>query len=610
MTKEFSIYKIFVSAILSLSINAWAQSSVRPNQPEISTTIQEQRIQESPKEAVGLDLSSDMFVDITDRSGIDFVHFNGTTGRYLLPEITGAGGALFDYDNDGDLDLYAVQGTSLITSDNPSAVPWRGKRPPRDRLFRNDTGSNGNRETHFTDVTEDSGITALGYGMGVATGDFNNDGWIDLYVTNLGSNQLWRNNGNGTFTDVTKESGSDDHRWSTSATFFDYDKDGWLDLFITHYVDFSVSMKRECFSLSSALDFCGPAAYDPVGDKLFRNLGDGTFEDITNSSGISKIFGPGLGVVAADFDSDGWTDLFVANDGDYNQLWKNKKGTGVFENIAALAGVAVNRMGQPEASMGVAAEDFDNDGDVDLFMTHLERESNTFYLNEGNGLFEDRTIQMGLHAPSLRYTSFGTSLFDYDNDGWLDLLVLSGAVRIIEELARKGDSYPLHQRNQLFRNKGKSGFEEITEKAGAAFELSEVSRGAALGDVDNDGDTDIVIFNNNGPTRLLQNQAGNKRHWIGFQLLQKNGGANTCQTRIELHDSNGNVLSRRAHTDGSYCSAGSPRILVGLGKSEKPKMVRVHWADGLIEQFDDLLIDRYWVLQQGAKAIEFEKKTR
>jgi len=596
--------------MLFLSINVWVQPQIRSSQPDIPNKTQEQRIQEFSKEAAGSDISSDMFADITDRSGIDFVHFNGTTGKYLLPEITGAGGALFDYDNDGDLDLYAVQGTLLITGDNPNAVPKDSKEPPRDRLFRNDTGTNANAAIHFTDVTEDSGITALGYGMGVATGDFNNDGWIDLYVTNLGSNQLWRNNGNGTFTDVTKESRTDDHRWSTSATFFDYDNDGWLDLFITHYVNFSISIKRECFSLTSAPDFCGPDAYDPVGDRLFRNSGDGTFEDITTSSGISKSFGAGLGVVAADFDSDGWTDIFVANDGDYNQLWKNNKGMGTFENMALLAGVAVNRMGQPEASMGVTAEDFDNDGDVDLFMTHLERESNTFYVNEGNGLFEDRTIQMGLHAPSLRYTSFGTKFFDYDNDGWLDLLVLSGAVRNIEELARKGDPYPLHQPNQLFQNNGQSGFVEITEEAGAAFKLSEVSRGAALGDVDNDGDTDIVIFNNNGPIRLLQNQVGNKRHWIGFQLLQKTGGANTCQTRIEMLDRNGNVLSRRAHTDGSYCSAGSPSILVGLGNSEEPKMVRVHWTDGLIEQFDDLLPDRYWVLQQGAKPKEFQKGTR
>lgn len=606
MTAVILINKIFVSALLVLSINSWAQPRISFKQKDISTKIQEHPIEEVGKEIEDSNSSSDIFVDITDRSGIDFVHFNGTTGNYMLPEITGSGGALFDYDNDGDLDLYVVQGALLITNTNPSAVSWHGKTPPRDRLFRNDLGTNG--KIHFRDVTEDSGINALGYGMGVATGDFNNDGWMDVYVTNLGSNQLWRNNGNGTFTDVAKESGSDDPRWSTSATFFDFDNDGWMDLFITHYVDFSVNMKRECFSLTSAPDYCGPSSYDPVEDKLFRNLGDGTFEDMTVSSGIGNLKGPGLGVVAADFDNDGWTDIFVANDGAFNRLWKNKKGTGFFEDIAPLAGVAVNRMGQPEASMGVTVEDFDHDGDVDLFMTHLERESNTFYVNHGDGLFEDRTIQMGLHVPSLRYTSFGTKLFDYDNDGWLDLIVLNGAVRNIPELAREGDPYPLHQRNQLFQNDGNFGFVETTEKTGPAFELSEVSRGASLGDIDNDGDTDVVIFNNNGRTRLLLNQVGNQHHWIGFQLLQKNSRLNTYQARIEVLDSNGNVLWRRAHTDGSYCSAGSPRILIGLGHSTKIKTVRVHWTEGHIEQFDDLPIDRYWVLEQGSTAIEFEEK--
>ena len=566
------------------------------------------QVSNSIKKTVPQKQSPATFLDATEQSGISFVHFNGTTGEYLLPEITGAGGALFDFDNDGDLDLYIVQGAELKTSQNPKAVPWRGKTPPRDRLYRNDLGMDGNQEIRFTDVTEKSGITALGYGMGVATGDFNNDGFIDLYVTNLGSNQLWRNNGDGTFTDVTKLAHADDTRWSTSATFFDYDKDGWLDLFLTNYVDFSMSMKRECFSNSSALDYCGPAAYDPVADKLLHNLGDGTFEDVTITSGISKVFRAGLGVVTADFDGDGWTDIFVANDGDFNQLWKNKQGSGVFEDVALLSGVAVNQMGQAEASMGVSAADYDGDGDEDLFMTHLERESNTFYVNLGNGLFEDRTIQIGLHAPSLRYTSFGTGFFDYDNDGLLDLLVLSGAVRIIEELAKKGDPYPLRQRNQLFRNNGQSGFEEVSQQADFGFGQSEVSRGAAFGDVDNDGDTDVMIFNNNGPTRLLLNQVGNRNHWLGFRLLLKDQQRDSFQARIEVLTDDGKVLWRRVHTDGSYCSASDPRVLIGLGENKKPGLVRVHWPSGNIENFDNLAIDRYWVLQEGQPAREFDKK--
>ena len=547
---------------------------------------------------------SPILLDVTEQAGIDFVHLNGTTGEYLLPEIAGAGGALFDYDNDGDLDLYIVQGAELKSGKNFNDMKWRDNQHPGDRLYRNDISADGNHSIRFTDVTDESGITAMGYGMGVATGDFNNDGAIDLYVTNLGSNQLFRNNSDGTFTDVTKQSRTDDHRWSTSAAFVDYDRDGWLDLFVTNYVDFSISMKRECFAASSARDYCGPDAYDPIGDRLLHNRGDGTFQEVTEAAGMSSALGAGLGVVTADFDNDGWTDIYVANDGDLNRLWINKKGSGTFEDMALLAGVAVNQMGLAEASMGIDAADFDSDGDEDLFMTHLTQESNTFYLNLGDGFFEDRTIQFGLHTPSLRYTSFGTGFFDYDNDSELDLLVLNGAVRILEALAKKGDPYPLHQHNQLFRNNGLSGYVEVTKQAGSPFELSEVSRGSAFGDVDNDGDTDVVIFNNNGPTRLLLNQIGNQRYWLGLRVMSKDGKRDNVQARVEVLLGNDKVLWRRARTDGSYCSANDPRVLVGLGDDDKSQTVRIHWPDGEIEQYNNLSTNRYWIIQQGQAGIE------
>ncbi len=265
-------------------------------------------------------------------------------------------------------------------------------------------------------------------------------------------------------------------------------------------------------------------------------------------------------------------------------------------------------IGQAEASMGVDAADFDGDGDEDLFMTHLERESNTFYINIGNGLFEDRTIRLGLHAPSLRYTSFGTGFFDYDNDGWLDLLVLNGAVRIMEELARKGDSYPLRQPNQLFRNIAGLSFEETTQQAGPSFLQSEVSRGAAFGDIDNDGDTDFVIFNNSGRTRLILNQGGNKHHWLGFRLLQKDYRRDSMQARIEVLGDDGSVLWRRVRSDGSYCSANDPRVLVGLGDSDEARTVRIHWSGGEVVQYDNLAVDRYWILQHGKAPEEVLKK--
>ena len=543
--------------------------------------------------------SSQILVDATKESGIEFVHFNGTTGEFFLPEITGAGGALFDYDNDGDLDLYLVQGAKLLSRPNPSGFTWQGDEPPRDRLYRNDLkGSDSDGTLRFSDVTEASEIASLGYGMGAATGDFNNDGWTDLYVTNVGSNQMLRNNGDGTFHDVTKRSGTDDPRWSTSATFFDYDRDGRLDLYVANYVGFSADMKRECFANTSARDYCGPDAYDPAADRLFHNEGDGTFNDVTVSSGIRAASGAGLGVVAVDLNADGWTDIYVANDGDPNQLWINQK-NGTFEDEALLAGVALNHEGRAEASMGVAVGDFDGDGDEDLFMTHLDGESNTFYVNTGDGFFEDLTIKLGLHLPSVPYTGFGTRFFDYDNDGWLDLLVVNGAVRVMERLARKGELYPLHQPNHLFRNTGQARFVEVAKKGSPVFDVQRVSRGAAFGDVDNDGDTDVVVFNNNGRPRLLLNQVGSRQHWLGLRLVGKHGGPAVLQTSVEVVGPRGRTARRRVHTDGSYCSASDPRLLVGMGSSDEPPTVRVHWPDGGTEEWRDLPLNRYSVLRKG-----------
>lgn len=526
------------------------------------------------------------FSDITTESGLNFTHVNGARGELLLPEVIGSGGALFDYDNDGDLDLFAVQGGPLPSTAVTAA--------PKSRLYRNDLQPTGTPRVRFTEVTDASGLSVTGYGMGAAAGDFNNDGWVDLYVTAMGPNRLLRNNGDGTFTDVTKASGTTDGRWSTSATFFDYDADGWLDLFVAHYVDFSVDMTRGCFASDSARDYCNPAVYAPVADRLFHNNRDGTFTDVSSRAGLLGAPARGLGVFAADFNGDGWLDLYVANDGDPNHLWINQAGSGTFADEGLLAGVAVNRMGQAQGSMGVDAADVDGDGDEDLFVTNLDNEGNALYRNVGRTLFEERTVESGLFK--LGFTGFGTRFLDYDNDTWPDLIVANGAVRRSRQQAQQGDAFPLRQRNQLFRNE-RGRFVDVTARAGPAFSGSNVGRGVATGDLDNDGDSDVVIFANSGPARVLLNDVGHRQHWLGVRVIDR--GREALQAQVSVVDRRGRRAVRRVQVDGSYCTSSDPRVLFGLGADAGSRTVRVRWAEGRVEEFRDLATDRYWTLEAG-----------
>jgi hypothetical protein len=536
------------------------------------------------------------FVDITSESGLDFVHINGARGELLLPEVIGAGGALFDYDNDGDLDLFAVQGSTRV--DRPGATGPAA----RSRLYRNDGGRGSG--IRLTDVTERSGIAVSGDGMGAATGDIDNDGWVDLYVTALGANRMLRNNGNGTFSDVTARTGTDDPRWSTSATFFDYDRDGWLDLFVANYVQYAPDMKRACFSAGSARDYCNPAVYTPAPDRLFHNNRDGTFSDVTARAGVGVAAGRGLGVMAADVNEDGWTDLYVANDGDANQLWINGRGDGTFKDDALLTGVAFNRMGQAQGSMGIDLADYDADGDEDLFVTNLDNEGHTLYRNVGGGLFEDRTIEAGLFT--LGFTGFGTRFVDYDNDGWLDLVVVNGAVRHLSSQVQKRDPYPLRQRNQLLRNDRGRRFVDATGAAGAAFAPLHVARGLATGDLDSDGDVDLVIFNNNGPARVLRNEIGSRRHWLGVRVIDSRHRRDAVQARVVLVRRDGRSVVRRVQVDGSYATASDPRVVFGLGDETAVQTVRVQWPGGAAEEFRGLAVDRYWTVEPGTDAREIK----
>jgi hypothetical protein len=526
-----------------------------------------------------------IFVERTKESGLDFIHVNGAGGELLLPEVIGAGGALFDYDNDGDLDLYLVQGAGS-----------------GGRLFRNDLHVNpdGTRSLHFTDVTEASGIVARGYGMGAATGDVDNDGCVDLYLTNLRGDQLLHNNCNGTFTDVTSKSGTSDQRWSTSATFFDYDRDGWLDLYVAHYVDFRADMKRACFSAGSARDYCNPVVYAPVADRLLHNDRNGTFSDVSARAGLTRSPARGLGVLASDINGDGWIDVYVANDGDSNQLWINQQGTGVFKDEGLLAGVALNRAGQAQGSMGIDLGDIDGDGDEDLFVTNLDNEANTLYVNVGGGLFEDRTVEHGLFK--LGFTGFGTRFIDYDNDGWLDLIVANGAVRHLSAQVQKGDAYPLKQRSQLFHNDRRGTFVDVSAAAGPAFAPLQVARGIAAGDLDNDGSIDIVIFNNSSPARVLMNEARARGHWLGIRAIDPRYHRDALQSRVELVGRGGRNVVRRVQVDGSYCTASDPRVVFGLGGDQSMQTVRVQWGPGDVEEFRGLAADRYWILERGKSA--------
>ncbi len=539
-----------------------------------------------------------LFSEAATQVGIDFRHFNGLSGKFYFPEIVGAGAALFDCDNDGDLDLYLVQGTTLEEGNEtpPLGAPDRAL---GGRLYRNDlvVRADGTPQLRFTDITEASGLHDQGYGMGVATGDIDNDGWVDLYITHFGANRLWRNQGDCTFSDWSAQAGVDDPRWSVSAAFLDYDRDGWLDLFVGNYVNFTLANHRPCYAPTSAQDYCSPQIYEPLQNRLYRNRGDGTFEDVSVQAGISRESGGALGVVTADFNGDRWVDIYVANDGRPNQLWINQR-DGTFEDEALLAGAAVNRDGVAEGSMGVDAADFDGDGDEDLFMTHISDETNTVYVNDGQGWFQDRSVQTGLGPPSQGYTGFGTAWIDYDNDGWLDVFVANGEVKIIPALARLGDPYPLHQPNQLLRNLGEGRYVDVTDQAGDALKLSQVSRGAAFGDVDNDGDLDIVVTNNNGPAHLLLNEVGNRSHWLGLRLLTRSG-RDALGARVVVHRPSKPPLWRRARTDGSYASANDPRVLIGLGGSPELTSVQVHWPSGHVEEWRHLPVNHYSSLREG-----------
>lgn len=510
---------------------------------------------------------------------LDFIHKSGASGKFYMTEIMGSGVALFDYDNDGDLDVFLVQSVG------------------ESKLFRNELVPGG--DLRFTDVTARSGISFRGYGMGAATGDYNNDGFTDVLVTGFHSRALYRNNGDGTFASVNFPQPAD--VWSSSASFFDYDRDGRLDVAILSYVNFSEAANKACQAQTGEPDYCTPRAYTPASARLYHNDGGDKFTDVTDRAGINRALGPGLGVAAADLNDDGWPDLYVANDTAQNHVWINQR-DGTFKELGLEAGAAYSEDGLPKAGMGVAIGDSDGDGNEDIFVVNLMREGATLYRKDnvssgGIPAFFDITRQAGLYRITYAYTGFGTAWFDYDNDGRLDLYIANGAVTLREE--QRGQPEPFKERNLLIHNEGNGKFRDVTEQAGAALQRVEVSRGLAVGDLDNDGDLDLVVTNNNGPARLLLNQAA-RGNWI--QVRVEGAGAvnrDGIGALVTVRADGARKLTRRVHTDSSYCSASDVRVHFGLRGAEGARSVEVKWPDGRAETWGSVALNRTSVLKRG-----------
>ncbi|HTV03464.1 MAG TPA: CRTAC1 family protein, partial [Luteitalea sp.] len=536
--------------------------------------------------------------------GLRFTHDNGARGDYWFTEMLGAGGALFDYDNDGDLDVFLVQG---MTGD-PSSAAARTAATATSKLFRNDLDKPGGT-LKFTDVTREAGVGLVAQGMGAAVGDIDGDGDLDLYVTTFGDNVLYRNDGNGRFTDVTATANANDTRWSTSAAFVDYDRDGDLDLFIANYVDFTPAGNKLCREPAGGRDYCAPVAYRSVPDRLLRNRGNGTFEDVSEAAGTARADGNGLGVAIGDYDDDGWPDIYVANDATPNQLWMNRR-DGTFEDMGPLSGTAYNAAGRPEGSMGVASGDYDRDGDEDLVVTNLVGETFVLYQNDGTGGFEDRRAAVGIAAPTATMTGFGTDWFDADNDGWFDLFFANGAVNLIQAL--RGSPHPFRQKNQLLMARptapapGRPAtvrFVDVSAEAGPAFVPLEVSRGAAFGDIDRDGDIDILVTRNGGPVALYRNNASaGNAHWVQLRLTQPTGNRFAIGARVRIDIPGAPPIIRRVRSDGSYLVASDVVVHVGLGTHGPAVAAEITWPDGTRQKVTGLAVDRRHTVVKSASA--------
>jgi hypothetical protein len=536
-----------------------------------------------------------VFTDVLPQSGITFRHQNGASDVKYYIETMGSGCALIDYDNDGWLDIYFVNGA-------PTPA-FRPTKPLRNALYHN------NRDWIFTDVTDKAGVPGNGaYGMGVAVGDYDNDGYDDLFIANYGSNQLYHTNGDGTFTDVTEKAGVKSNTWSIVGAFLDYDRDGWLDVYVVNYLDFTWEKNPVCGMASGGVrDYCHPDHYNGVPDFLYHNNHDGTFTEVGAKAGTHVPEAKGMGVVAGDLNGDCLIDIYVCNDSVRNFLFVNN-GNGTFKEIALASGAGFDENGKPQASMGVDMADYDGDGLFDVLAPALDNEYNTLYRNLGNEMFEDVTIRAGLGTELKNFTvGFAPVFIDYDNDGWRDIFVANGHVLPSVEGSRSYMHYA--QPKYLYRNTGKGKFVDVTSTSGAALSEPRVSRGAAAGDIDNDGDLDVVVSACNQGPQLLRNDGGNSNHSLELKLVGVKSNRTGIGTQIK-YQVEGRTVYDQILGGRSYGSACDYRVLAGLNKASELKQLQIRWPSGVVDKIESLAAGAIYTIKEGSGITDARKFSR
>jgi enediyne biosynthesis protein E4 len=533
-------------------------------------------------------------VDITDSTGIQFEHLSSSDKKYIVESMAG-GVALVDYDRDGLPDIYFTNAPTV-------EMALAGKKA-RGALYHN------NGDGTFSDVTEKAGVGYPCFAMGAVVGDYNNDGWPDLLITCLGGVVLYRNNGDGTFTDVTKQAGLNDTQYATGAAFGDYDGDGWVDLFVSHYVDFHLDDLPK-FGSSKICQYhglavqCGPRGLKGAGDLLFHNNGDGTFKEVSKEAGVDDPHGYyGLGAVWSDFDGDGRLDLFVANDSTPNFYYRNE-GKGHFKEVGFLAGTAVSQDGSEQAGMGVALGDYLHTGRLSLFVTHFSEEYAALFRNDGGTSFSDVSFAAGVAAPTIPYVGWGTAFFDFDNDGWADIFMVNGHVYPQVDALDVGARY--REPKLLFLNQHDGTFRNISGQVGPAIQIPQVSRGAAFGDLFNDGRVDIVVENLDGKPMILRNVGGKKNHWIGFELGGTKGNRLALNARVKAVAGD-LVQVDEVRSGGSYLSQNDLRIHFGLGSHERLDRAEILWPSGKTETLTGLVADQFYAVKEGEGVVRRER---